>query len=535
MASFARGVYLLENGRADQAIEPLEEAWRVSQHAPAVGARLAEAYYAVRDFSRAEKIADDVLASDPDREDVLQLKARLCYARRDVPGAIANLERVRELSPTSFETERLLASLYTETGDRDRAIDALERCIRIEPGIPHLYVMLGNMQEEAGRLAEAEQAYREALAVDPVDRNAVESLTALLEHQDRLADAIPYLESLAAEADAPEEVILALAEAYLRVDRSQDGVAVLETRRGNGRLSPEGELLLGRLYYEAGRNEDAIGVFTPLYEHSGRNAELARILADLHLKTGDTEKARSYFESSIAAQPKDYRGYLSLFFAQSPEMMSGGPRIEMSPAEAAALLATASPLVPADDFEANYAIGMAYSSVDSLQSARRHLSRANQIRSGDRGTLFNLAAVEEKTGNLEAALALLEELHVLVPADPAVCNFYGYVLAELDRELDLAEKLVRTALAQEPENGYFIDSLGWVYYQRGDYRLAAEQLERALQILGEDAVILEHLGDAYSALARYRDALAAYRQSDSLQEKNLKLREKIESTERRLQ
>jgi tetratricopeptide (TPR) repeat protein len=198
-------------------------------------------------------------------------------------------------------------------------------------------------------------------------------------------------------------------------------------------------------------------------------------------------------------------------------------------------LTTASRLVPGDSFDANYATGMAFASVDSLAGALRHLGRANVIRAGDRGTLFNLAAAEEKSGDLEAALTYLVELHGIVPEDAAVSNFYGYVLAELDRELELAESLIRSALAVEPENGYFIDSLGWVHYQRGEYRAAIDELERALRILGEDPVIFEHLGDAYAALARYQDALAAYRQSDRLQDDNPELREKIESTERRLQ
>ncbi|HEU4366078.1 MAG TPA: tetratricopeptide repeat protein [Candidatus Krumholzibacteria bacterium] len=535
LSAFTRGVFLLENGRADQSIEPLEEAWRASGHAPAVGARLAEAYYALRDVARAELIADDVLETDPLREDVLQLKARLCYARRDVRASIAYLERVRDVRPASFETERLLASLYSEVGERDKAIAALESCVRIEPSIPNLHILLGDMLAESGRTPEAERAYREALALDPLDQRAVESLTDLLQADGRLAEAIPHLERLAAEPDAQESAALALADAYLQVGRAGDGIALLEGRRGSGRLAPEGEILLGRLYYEAGRNEDAIRIFEPMYDHTGRNPELARILGELHLKNGDAARARTYFESAIAAQPDDYRGYLALFFAQSEGLSPDGPRIEMSAAEAGALLSTASRLVPRGDFDANYAMGMAFSSVDSLAGARVHLARANELKSGDRGTLFNLAAVSEKSGDLEGALRHLVELHAIVPDDAAVANFYGYVLTLMNRDLDNAEALIRSALAKEPENGYFIDSLGWVFYQRGDYRAAANELERALRILGEDPVVFEHLGDAYAALSRFKDALTAYRESDRLQDASPKLREKIESTERRLQ
>jgi hypothetical protein len=60
------------------------------------------------------------------------------------------------------------------------------------------------------------------------------------------------------------------------------------------------------------------------------------------------------------------------------------------------------------------------------------------------------------------------------------------------------------------------------------------ELERAVKIVKEDPTMLEHLGDAYSGLSRYKDALAVYRHSSRLQS-NPGLREKIESTQRRLQ
>ena len=100
--------------------------------------------------------------------------------------------------------------------------------------------------------------------------------------------------------------------------------------------------------------------------------------------------------------------------------------------------------------------------------------------------------------------------------------------------LSLAEKLVKHALEKEPGNAYYIDSLGWVYYQRGDYAKAVTELERAVHVVGEDPVMLEHLGDAYSGLSRFKDALAVYQHSSRLQS-NPELREKIQSTQHRLQ
>jgi Flp pilus assembly protein TadD len=133
----------------------------------------------------------------------------------------------------------------------------------------------------------------------------------------------------------------------------------------------------------------------------------------------------------------------------------------------------------------------------------------------------------------EDAERVIVELHGLAPDDATVCNFYGYLLSLMKKNLDRAELLVRTALGKEPDNAFYIDSLGWVYFQRGEYARAVTELERAVEIAGDDPVILEHLGDAYSASSRHRDALAAYQRSARVQD-GAQIRAKIDAEKRRL-
>ncbi|MGH7885342.1 MAG: tetratricopeptide repeat protein, partial [Thermodesulfobacteriota bacterium] len=69
--------------------------------------------------------------------------------------------------------------------------------------------------------------------------------------------------------------------------------------------------------------------------------------------------------------------------------------------------------------------------------------------------------------------------------------------AERGEKLDYAEKLIRRALEIEPGSGYIIDSLGWVYYQKGDIENALKYLTEAVKLEPQDPSIIEHLGDAY--------------------------------------
>jgi tetratricopeptide (TPR) repeat protein len=386
----------------------------------------------------------------------------------------------------------------------------------------------------SGRLEEAETALRAALDLDARPGRALDSLLALLESQGRAADAVPVLERVARAPDAPESVRLRLAQAYFEAGRTADAIDVLEAAREAGPLSQEGVLLLGRFYLEADRHADALATLEPLAAQIEQSPELGRILGELSLRTGDAVRARTYFDRALAAAPDDYRNHIALFIASSDDFTKDGPRIALSDAEARRLLERASALAPAGDFDANLVLGIALSSVDSLEGARVHLERADSLRPGDRGAMFTLASVHEKRRDFAAAERILVHLHRDFPDDAAVSNFYGYLLAEMNKDLDRAEDLVMQALAQEPDNGFFRDSLGWVFFKRGEFERAVVELERAIEHTPDDAVILEHLGDAYAALARYKDALAAYRRSDRLQDGSAGLREKIESTEKRL-
>jgi tetratricopeptide (TPR) repeat protein len=103
--------------------------------------------------------------------------------------------------------------------------------------------------------------------------------------------------------------------------------------------------------------------------------------------------------------------------------------------------------------------------------------------------------------------------------------------------LDEAEDLILRALKISPDDGFYIDSLGWVYYQKGDYARSVEQLERAVEITVDDPTIIEHLGDAYQkagksdrALARYHDALKKSKESDQIK----RIKEKVQRLEKKI-
>jgi predicted Zn-dependent protease len=87
--------------------------------------------------------------------------------------------------------------------------------------------------------------------------------------------------------------------------------------------------------------------------------------------------------------------------------------------------------------------------------------------------------------------------------------------------LERALRMTQRAVAEQPENAAYRDSLGWVYFQLGRYQEAVRELEQAVAAEEPGGVILDHLGDAYArhgqadkARAAWERAATAFEQED---------------------
>ena len=99
----------------------------------------------------------------------------------------------------------------------------------------------------------------------------------------------------------------------------------------------------------------------------------------------------------------------------------------------------------------------------------------------------------KKWKNAENDFLLALELY---PSQPLVLNYLGYTWIDLGINLEKAESFIEKAVKLRPNDGYFIDSLGWAYYRKGAYRKAVEELEKAVALVPNDPIINDHLGDA---------------------------------------
>ena len=109
---------------------------------------------------------------------------------------------------------------------------------------------------------------------------------------------------------------------------------------------------------------------------------------------------------------------------------------------------------------------------------------------------FARGMMRERLGNWDMAETDLQLARKLSGDEPNVLNYLGYSWIDQGIFLDEGLKIIRQAVAKDPKNGAFIDSLGWAHYRLGNYDEALKLLERASQLEATDPVITDHLGDA---------------------------------------
>ena len=133
---------------------------------------------------------------------------------------------------------------------------------------------------------------------------------------------------------------------------------------------------------------------------------------------------------------------------------------------------------------------------------------------GDRAEwrLFYMRGVaEERSGRWPDAERDLQKALALKPESPEVLNYLGYSWVNRGLRIEDGLAMIRKALDAQPDEGAYVDSLGWAYYRLGDYKKAVPLLERAATLDAGDAEINDHLGDAYWRAGRHDEARFQWR------------------------
>ncbi len=145
--------------------------------------------------------------------------------------------------------------------------------------------------------------------------------------------------------------------------------------------------------------------------------------------------------------------------------------------------------------------------------------------------LLALADIAYLRRDFKEAKEIYEQVLKLDPNNATALNNYGYMLAELGERLDEAEAMIRKALKIRPNEPAFWDSLGWVYFQRGEYKKALEWVEKAVKAQPNDAELRYHLGMIFWKLGEREKAIRELREAVKIDPTHSQANEALEQLE----
>jgi tetratricopeptide (TPR) repeat protein len=257
---------------------------------------------------------------------------------------------------------------------------------------------------------------------------------------------------------------------------------------------------LGFAYQQLGQHEKAIATFEDARRLAPADPAVAAYLADANLSAKRYAAAVDVAKAALVDNPDDTR----LIRLQAQGLRHTGR------ADQGVTLLEESIKKNAADPTAYIALAQFYTDLERGPQAVKVLQDAQRKFPSDSTIAFELAATLEKHKRYADAEVAFKDLIAREPQNAAALNYLGYMLAERGERLDESVSYVKQALELEPENGSYLDSLGWAYYKADKLDLAEGSLKRAADQLRTNSVIQGHYAEVLLKLGRYEDAIAAF-------------------------
>jgi len=510
--AYALGRSLQRQGQTEAALQYLNRAYRLAPGAPPIARAYAQSLVEAGFVGDAARVYADLVKADPDNTEDRRHYAMLLAQSGRPRSALEAVREVRDRDDSDPRLIKLEADLLGELGRVDEAIAVYREARRSDPERAEDYTLAaGSLLQTHERYDEMAALLREGLTEDAGSLPMRLALVRYLLHERRLNEARVEAANgdqarRAAGVSTRPEASLELADMLARRGDYTGAAEVLTGVRERGFRDREAEAQLARYRLGLGEVDAALTLLPEAAARWDQDAELRYLWGRALEMKDDIAGARRRLAESVELAPSMavYRvGLLRLLVLHEREALAAqDPTAEQAELQEFARehLRKAAVTVHPKDADGHMIIAYAFRALGELDRACRHFQMAAEVHDNRVGALLELAFCQQEAGRVSEARKTLANLSHEFPDDPEVANSYGYFLAEVGEDLELAEKLVRRALAADPDNGAYLDSLGWVYFQQGEYQEAFDWLVRAANERPEDPVILEHLGRSLARL-----------------------------------
>ena len=452
--------------------------------------QLASLYVSENQLPQAEAQYRAVISKESEGASAIEARddlAGLRIRQHDTAGAESLITQVLSKDPGNDDSLRMRAGLELARGDATSAIADLRTVLRDEPeSIPDLR-MLAAAQVADHQSVLAEQTLRQAMDDAPNDPSAGLDLVGLLGRLHQYDQAREAANDLAGRHPKDPLVLTAAFQSQLAAkDLTEAGATAAALRHAEPK-NPLGYYFSGVVADASGDTTVAIRDYHQALAIAPEAREPLEALTRLYARQGKTDLALAELAKVAASQPKDpvpptLAGEIQLALKQLPEASkSFSTAVALTPSWMAPYRGLAHVQLAGKDVDG---------AIRTLQSARGKVVPAE-------APDLDLAGLYQGLGRTSDAIDAYRQALKDNPASDEAANDLALLLAgggtdraNLDQALQVAQRF------SDSSNPYYLDTLGWIRYQRGELPSALSTLGQAVNLAPGAGVLRYHLAMA---------------------------------------
>jgi predicted Zn-dependent protease len=513
--------------KIEEALGYLQSAYRSNPDDLSTGIAVSQILRSLDRNAEAERVLASMVERAPDQRALNFNYAQVLAALDRNAEAKQYLERTVAIDPTFGGAVMQLLDLYQVDGDWRKAANVLQPLIAENPMRLELQRQQAYFFLRAGDARTARDRFRSLVASDPKDVRSQFYLAEALNDLDEYAEAEQIFRQLIVSDPKDVDYVTSFGLSLTGQKKWDEAAEAFTKLLSMSDLSPNvGAVARTQLAYIALQKGDYAGAVdqakTVMVFNQKPNTQAVNIALEALKKEKKSGDAVSLLEPLARQFPAD-----PFINSRYVEALARAGKADVAREHAAAQVKLGTRNV--------VAMSEAYMQAGDHAAAIAVLQSAIAAKPDELDLQFQLGSVHERAGDRKSAEGVFVKVLEKNPEHAPSLNYLGYMWAENGENLDRAQEMLTRAVGQDPDNGAYVDSLGWVYFRLGQLDLAEKFLTDATRLLPRDPTVHEHLGDVLAKRGDMQRALQVYRTAVDLDPDSkdvAKLRSKIAEIER---
>lgn len=483
---------------------------------------MADIFISAHEFDSAAVVLEKLIELDPTEVNNYYKLARI-YENTKPLEAIRIYENITKLIGDDWNILIRVSELYEKLGYKEEAAKSLKNLLALDPGNVELQKLIIEFYQRTEDYNDALRMVNDILELTPDDLDAREKKAQILIQMEDWEAASAEYNYLIKQKDIPLESKISIGESFFSkalTDTSVLPIAkdIFETIDADT-SDWQVKLYLGAIALTEGDDSTADKNFSFVTENARYNAQAWVRLGGLYFDSRKYDEAEKFMRQAVGIFPNDFgvNLILGLSLAQNGKVKNAAP-----------FLLKAVQL-NRNDLTALSAYAFALSQLGRDEESIEYIKLALNINPNDVNLLGQLGLCYNNINQLAESDSVYEKALLIDPDNALVNNNYAYSLSERGLQLERALNMVNIALEADSMNSSYLDTKGWIYYMLKDYDKAQNYIEKAIEVGGENAVMLEHLGDILFKSGQESQAVEVWRKALKLDSGNKSLIQKVET------